>query len=91
MWYVAGAFVFMILACIGLTPCDKPEVLNSVTFGDDGKEKKIGFKDMWNLLKDNRNMQMWIITGTDHSRTVYRYDTLKWCADRELSDSNYAW
>ena len=63
VWYVAGAFVFMILACIGLTPCDKPEVLNSVTFGDDGKEKKIGFKDMWNLLKDNRNMQMWIITG----------------------------
>ena len=41
----------------------KRQVLNSVTFGDDGKEKKIGFKDMWNLLKDNRNMQMWIITG----------------------------
>lgn len=63
VWYVFAALVFILLACIGLTPCDKPEVLNSVTFGDDGKEKKIGFKDMWHLLKDNRNMQMWIITG----------------------------
>lgn len=62
VWYITAAFIFMVLACIGLTPADKPEILNSVTFGDDGS-KKIGFKEMWSLLKDNRNLQMYIITG----------------------------
>lgn len=63
IWYICGAFIFLVLACIGLTPADKPEVLNNVTFGDDGKEKKIGFKEMWSLLKDNKNLQMYIVTG----------------------------
>lgn len=56
---IALTVVFEVLACIAITPCDKPE-----NFPKKKKEKKdVGLKDMWSLLKGNRALQMYIISG----------------------------
>ncbi len=62
LWYAGAAFIFLILACIGLTPADKPEILNSVNLST-GKEEKIGFKQMVSLLRENKPLQMYVVTG----------------------------
>ena len=50
--------VFEALACIAITPVDKPE-----NFPEKQDKKQLSLKDTWNLLKDNRAMQMYIISG----------------------------
>lgn len=56
---IALAVVFEGLACVAITPVDKPE-----NFPRKKKEKKqIGFRDMWNLVKGNRALQMYIVSG----------------------------
>lgn len=53
------AVVFEGLACIAITPVDKPE-----NFPKKKKKKnEVGFADMWSLLKGNRALQMYIISG----------------------------
>ena len=61
-WYIAIAFVFFVLTCIGIRKVDVYETFE--TIGKDGKkEEKVTIKDMWSVLKDNRNVQMYMLTG----------------------------
>lgn len=62
IWYIAGAGVFLILACIGVSGCDNAETLEGMALNQN-KGEKIGLKQMWSLMKDNKPLRMYIITG----------------------------
>ena len=55
--YVAVAVVLHIISCIGLIGIDKPEYFASIS------EERVKPKDMWNLVKDNRPFQMYVIAA----------------------------
>lgn len=58
--YVIVAGVFMVLACIGISRVDTAETFEVV--GAKDKEEKIKWKDMWLVLKENKDVQRYIIT-----------------------------
>ena len=61
-FYSALAFVFMLVSFIGLAPVDNEEVLGELmSFG--GKNKKIGFKEMWGMLKSNKPLRCYVVAG----------------------------
>ena len=51
--------VCSVLACIGLASRDVPEVYLGAA-----KAQKVGFKDMWNVIKGNRALQMLVIAAS---------------------------
>lgn len=55
--YVPISLVFMLLSFIGIKDVDKPENFENFTASDE----KVGIKDMWHLLKDNRPFQMYCL------------------------------
>ena len=55
--YVPISLVFMLLSFIGIKDVDKPENFENLTASDE----KVGIKDMWHLLKDNRPFQMYCL------------------------------
>ena len=57
---IVGSGIFMILSVIGISPIDKPE--NFVA--SEEKQKKIGWKEMISLLKENRALQCFIFAAT---------------------------
>ena len=58
--YIIGALILLILSMIGYTPADNEEVLSGTR--TQGQEK-ISFKDMWIMLRDNKPLRMYVITG----------------------------
>ena len=58
IWVVVLSAVFELLACTAITPSDKPE-----NFPKKKNKKNVNLLDTWHLLKDNRAMQMYIISG----------------------------
>lgn len=61
--YSAVALIFMVLSFIGIAPVDNEQVLGELmSLG--GKGKKIGFKEMWGMIKANKPLRCYIITGT---------------------------
>lgn len=54
LWIIFGAisFVLAILACIGLWRKDNPKYFGT------GVTQKLGFKDYWDVMKNNRAIQM---------------------------------
>lgn len=61
-WYVGVSLILAIVACIGISSVDNAETLGNVVAGGKKKEQ-IGFKDMVSLLKDNKALRMYVITG----------------------------
>ncbi len=59
--YSAIALVFMILSMIGIAPVDNEEVLGELM--SMGGKSKVGFKDMWNMIKVNKPLRCYIVTG----------------------------
>lgn len=60
-WVCIGiSFVFVILACIGVSADDKPENFEGIKAN---KGEKVKLKDMWNCLKSNRPLQMYVIAA----------------------------
>lgn len=55
---VVLSFIFEFLASVAVTPVDKPE-----NFPKKANNKNVNLLDTWRLLKDNRAMQMYIISG----------------------------
>lgn len=51
------SFIALILACIGLTPYDKPENFVGVN------KTKVTMKEMWGLLKGNSNLRRYIVAA----------------------------
>lgn len=60
---IAFAFVMFLISCIGIAPFDKPENFRGIT---DGKEKdqKPSVKDMFRLVRENKELQRYIIAGS---------------------------
>lgn len=58
IWVVILSAVFELLACIAIAPSDKPE-----NFPKKKNKKNVNLLDTWHLLKDNRAMQMYSISG----------------------------
>ena len=52
------SFIALVLACIGLTPYDKPENFKGIS-----KSNKVSFKDMGSLLKGNRELRRYIVAA----------------------------
>lgn len=61
-WYVGASLILAIVACIGISSVDNAETLGNVAVGGKKKEQ-IGFKDMVALLKENKALRMYVITG----------------------------
>ena len=59
--YSAIALVFMALSLIGIAPVDNEKVLGELM--SMGGKSKVGFKDMWNMLKVNKPLRCYIVTG----------------------------
>lgn len=57
--YVIVAWVLTLIACIGLTPIDKPENFMGITAGGDD----VRLKDMGKFLVSNRPFQMYVIAA----------------------------
>ena len=57
--YVIVAWVLTLIACIGLTPVDKPENFMGITAGGDD----VSLKDMGKFLAKNRPFQMYVVAA----------------------------
>ncbi|MEG1175183.1 MAG: MFS transporter [Ruthenibacterium sp.] len=58
---MAGSLILVLIACIGLTPIDKPENFENISAG--GAQDKVSGKDMLQFLKGNRPFQMYVIAA----------------------------
>lgn len=61
--FVAISAVLVFLACIGMAKVDTPEVLGELVTNGGTKEEKIGLKDMWNFVVQNKPMRAYLVTG----------------------------
>ena len=61
--YLGIAAVFLVLACIGMSQVDKPEILGALVTNGGTKEEKIKVKDMWNFVRHNKAMRCYLVTG----------------------------
>ena len=59
--YSAVALLFMTLSIIGIAPVDNEKNLGELM--SMGNKQKVGFKDMWNMIKVNKPLRCYIITG----------------------------
>lgn len=61
LWYAGLSFVLVLLSCIGIAKVDVRETFISKVDGQ--KAEKVSVKDMWAVFKENRNVQMYMLTG----------------------------
>lgn len=59
--YSAVALLFMTISLIGIAPVDNDKVLGELM--SMGKKTKVGFKDMANMIKVNKPLRCYIVTG----------------------------
>ena len=58
-WVCIGlSFVGVVLVCIGISAYDKPENFKGI-----GKRERLKFKDMWDVLKNNKPLQSYILSA----------------------------
>ena len=62
-WYLGIALILLILTCIAIAKVDNPETLNGITAGGKDEKNKVGWKEIWALMKSNKPFRMWVITG----------------------------
>lgn len=65
MFWMSGiSLIFVLLTCWGVKDVDNAETFARLPKGDDKQEEeKVSIKDMWSVLKDNRNVQMYMLAG----------------------------
>lgn len=62
-WYCGVALIFTILSFIGLRGVDNPDVLGKLLSDASGKQKTVKVKDMWSMVKENKPLRCYLITG----------------------------
>ena len=62
-WYCGFALIFTTMSLIGLRKVDTPEVLGKLMSDESGKQKSIKVKDMLAMVKDNKPLRCYMITG----------------------------
>lgn len=76
-WYCGYALFFTVLSLIGLKNVDTPEVLGKLMSNDKGEQQSIKFRDMWAMVKGNRPLQCYMVTGiTDKIATNANSQTI---------------
>lgn len=67
IWFAVISFILMVISCIGAWKVDVPETFERLAASEEEQKKKeeekVTLKEMFAVLKDNREMQMHIITG----------------------------
>lgn len=63
---ISFAFVLYAVSCIGIAPFDKPENFTGVSTD---KEQKTSFRDMWLLIKDNKELQRYMVAACSDKLT----------------------
>ena len=63
LWYAGLTFVFVCLSCIGVFRVDVSESFASLPSASGKSREKVTVKDMWAVVRDNRNVQMYMLTG----------------------------
>ena len=59
-WLCVGiSFIGVVLVCIGISAYDKPENFKGL-----GKHERLKLKDMWDVLKNNKPLQSYIISAS---------------------------
>lgn len=61
LWIMAIALIFMILSFFAIAPKDKPEFYENIKADTN---EKVGFKVYWNVLKNNKALQMLVISAS---------------------------
>ena len=62
-WFAAISFIFILIACVGVRKIDVSETFQKLPEKEDEKQKKASFREMWAVIKDNRNVQMYMLTA----------------------------
>ena len=63
IFVVVVSLVFYLLACIGITPYDKPENFEGIRLSKE-EEEKPKLKDMLALLRENKELQRYIVAAS---------------------------
>ena len=61
-WYVGISFVCLVIACIGVRRIDVEETFKGASLNPD-QDDKVTLRDMLSVIKDNRNVQMYMLAG----------------------------
>ena len=62
-WFAGISLIFTLLACIGVAKLDVRETFETLPKDGEDEAEKTSVKDMWSVVKDNRNVQMYMLTG----------------------------
>ena len=62
-WFSGLSLIFTVLACIGIAKPDVRETFETLPKDGEDEAEKTSVKDMWSVVKDNRNVQMYMLTG----------------------------
>lgn len=62
LFVVIVSMVLYLVACIGITPYDKPENFKGIQAGSE-KDEKPSVKDMFALIKENKELQRYMISA----------------------------
>ena len=63
IWFSAISFVFVLTCCWGVRKIDVQETFAKLPKENQKAESKTSLKDMWSVIKDNRNVQMYMLAA----------------------------
>lgn len=62
IWFSVISLVFVLTCCWGVRKVDIQETFAKIPKNNQEAESKTSLKDMWSVIKDNRNVQMYMLT-----------------------------
>lgn len=63
IWFSAISFIFVLTCCWGVRKIDVKETFAALPKENQEADDKVKLKDMWAVIKDNRNVQMYMLTS----------------------------
>ena len=63
LFCVVVSLVLFLISCVGVAAFDKPENFQGISSGDQ-KDQKPSVRDMFNLIRENKELQSYIVAGS---------------------------
>lgn len=63
LFCVVVSLVLFLISCVGVAAFDKPENFQGISSGDQ-KDQKPSVRDMFNLIRENKELQRYIVAGS---------------------------
>lgn len=63
LFCVVVSLVLFLISCVGVATFDKPENFQGISSGDQ-KDQKPSVRDMFNLIRENKELQRYIVAGS---------------------------